>query len=40
MIDAQYSYSAAVGLFNNIVSFLLVNITNHISKKTSDTGLW
>lgn len=40
MIDAQYSYSAAVGMFNNIVSFLLVTITNRISKKASGTGLW
>lgn len=40
LIDAQYSYSAAVGLFNCIVSFLLVTITNRASKKTSGNGLW
>lgn len=40
LIDAQYSYSAAVGMFNCIVSFLLVTITNKISKKVSGNGLW
>lgn len=40
LIDAQYSYSAAVGLFNCVVSFTLVTLTNKISKKTSDQGLW
>ena len=40
LIDAQYSYSTAVGLFNCIVSFALVMITNKISKKVTDNGLW
>ena len=40
LIDAQYSYSAAVGLFNCVVSFALVMITNKISKKVSGSGLW
>lgn len=40
LIDAQYSYSAAVGLFNCVVSFALVAITNKLSKKASGSGLW
>ena len=40
LIDAQYSYSAAVGLFNCIVSFTLVTVTNKLSKKASGSGLW
>ncbi len=40
LIDAQYSYSAAVGLFNCVVSFALVTITNKLSKKASGSGLW
>lgn len=40
LIDAQYSYSAAVGLFNCVVSFMLVTITNRLSKKASGNGLW
>ncbi|MBT9777696.1 ABC transporter permease subunit [Clostridium sp. MCC353] len=40
LIDAQFSYSAAVGLFNCVVSFALVTITNKLSKKASGNGLW
>lgn len=40
LIDAQYSYSAAVGLFNCIVSFTLVTLTNKLSKKASGSDLW
>jgi putative aldouronate transport system permease protein len=40
LIDAQYSYSSAVGLFNCVVCFLLVIITNKLSKKVSGNGLW
>ena len=40
LIDAQFSYSAAVGLFNCVVSFALVTITNKFSKKVSGSGLW
>lgn len=40
LIDAQYSYSAAVGMFNCVVSFALVTVTNRISKKASGSGLW
>lgn len=38
----QYSYSAAVGLFDNIINIILVIITNFISKKASDNevSLW
>jgi putative aldouronate transport system permease protein len=37
---AQYSYSAAVGLFNNIVNVVFILIVNYIAKKTTETGLW
>lgn len=40
LIDAQYSYSTAVGLFNCVVSFALVMITNKISQKVNGSGLW
>lgn len=36
----QFSYSAAIGLFNNIVNIIMIVIANHISKKLADTGLW
>ena len=40
LVDFQYSYSAAVGLFNCVISFALVMITNQLSKKVSGSGLW
>lgn len=36
----QYSYSAAIGFFNTIISFTLVAILNKISKIIGVTGLW
>lgn len=36
----QYSYAAAVGLFKNVIAFMLVLLTNNISKRFSDYGLW
>lgn len=37
---AQYSLSAAVGLFNNLINVTLLIIVNKISAKVSDTSLW
>lgn len=36
----QYSLSTAVGLFNNIINFLLVISVNKISDKLTGSGLW
>ena len=36
----SYSYPAAIGLFTSLVNFVLICITNKISKSLSDTGLW
>lgn len=40
IIDGQYSYSAAVGLFNSVVNFILLVIVNRIARKVNDTSLW
>lgn len=40
LIDAQYSYSAAIGLFNNIVNIILLVTVNKIAQKMSDSSLW
>lgn len=39
-VDNNYSYAAAVGLFNSVVSLVLVWTANRISKKLSGGGLW
>lgn len=36
----QYSFTTAVDLFKNLISFGLVMLTNYISRKTSDYALW
>ena len=36
----QYSYSAAIGLFNSIINFILLILVNNIARKTSNSGLW
>ncbi len=37
---ANYSYGAAVGLFNSLVSLTLVIISNYVSRTVSETSLW
>ena len=40
LLEMNWSYSAAVGMFNSIVSFGLVWSANKFSKKISGSGLW
>ncbi len=40
LLNMNWSYSAAVGMFNSIVSFLLVWGTNKMSNRLSGSGLW
>ena len=37
---AQFSYTAAIGLFTNVVNFITIMIVNSISKKLSETSLF
>lgn len=40
LVNAQYSFSTAVGLFNSLVNFVLLLTTNLISRKVLDVGLF
>lgn len=40
LIEANYSYSSAVGLFNAIINFILLLSANKISRKLKSTSLW
>ena len=40
MLNQEWSYSTAVGLFNSFVNIILVISANTISKKVADTSLW
>lgn len=35
-----FSYATAIGLFNSVISFILVVTANKISRKLSDSSLW
>ncbi len=38
--QAQYSYSAAVGVFNTVINFVLLITVNTASRRFSETSLW
>ncbi len=40
ILEAQYSFSAAVGLFNSIINFIMLVMVNHFAKKVNETSLW
>jgi len=40
LLNAQYSYSSAIGLFNTVINVVLLLIVNAIAKKVSDISLW
>lgn len=40
VVGGQYSYTTAVGLFMNVMSFCMVFIANKVSKKLTDYSLW
>ena len=40
LLGGQYSYSAAIGLFNNVVNIILLLVVNKIASKVSETSLF
>lgn len=40
LIEGNYGYSTAVGLFNSVVNFVLIITANYISRKYSETSLF
>ncbi len=40
LVQRQYSYSTAVGLFNSVINFILVILANAISRRLTQTSLW
>ena len=40
LLNANYSYGAAVGIFNSAVNIILLGTVNAISRRVSDTSLW
>ena len=40
LLEYQWSYSAAVGIFNSVINFIVVVVFNRISKRVSEVSLW
>lgn len=40
LINAQYSYSAAINLFNNVINIILLVSCNYLAKKITKNSLW
>jgi putative aldouronate transport system permease protein len=40
LVDMNYGFATAVGLFQSLISFALMLIVNQISKKVSEISLW
>ncbi|MDR2542417.1 MAG: ABC transporter permease subunit [Treponema sp.] len=40
LVEQNWSYSTAIGLFNSFINFSMLIIANKISRKVSETSLW
>lgn len=40
LLNAQYSYSSAIGLFNSIINFVLLGSVNLLARYMKQTSLW
>ncbi|MBT0569938.1 sugar ABC transporter permease [Curvibacter sp. CHRR-16] len=40
ILDANYSFAAAVGLFNSVIAMVLLIVANRISRRLTGNGLW
>ncbi|OME88744.1 MULTISPECIES: ABC transporter permease [Paenibacillus] len=40
ILKGEYSYTAAIGLFNSVINLILLLFVNRIARKTSETSLW
>lgn len=40
LLNYEWSYSSAVGLFNSVINFILIVLFNRLSRAISDTSLW
>ena len=40
LLEADYSYSTAIGIFNSVVNIIFLRVANEISKKAGQSGLY
>jgi len=40
ILKGEYSYTAAIGLFNSVINLILLLLVNRFARKVSETSLW
>ena len=40
LISSKHSFSSAIGLFNNVINFVMLTVFNYISRLVSGSSLW
>jgi putative aldouronate transport system permease protein len=40
LINDNYSYATAIGMFNSVINFILLFVVNWIARRTSENSLW
>ncbi|MEF3311971.1 sugar ABC transporter permease [Paenibacillus sp. GYB004] len=40
LVQGQFSFSAAIGLFNSVINFILLLTVNRIARRVNETSLW
>ena len=40
LVEGNYSFAAAVGLFNSVINLILVIFADKVSRKVSEVSLW
>lgn len=40
LLEGQYSFAAAVGLFDSVINILLLILVNYLAKRVSENSLW
>ena len=40
IVNADYSFSTAAGMFKSVVAFVMIVIVNEIAKRTGNEGLY
>ncbi|MBQ2932038.1 MAG: sugar ABC transporter permease [Clostridia bacterium] len=40
ILEFSWSYSTAIGFFNSVINFILIVVTNKLSKMLTETSLW
>ena len=38
--NQQFSFSSAIGLFNNVINFIILILANTTANKITGSGLW